>query len=176
MILDLLFFGLMITAFVVGYSKGILRAIFVVASYIIALFLSFKLSPHIALFLRNFLKTESTYIFVIATIVILIASIFLIRLAGNGIEKILESAKLNFINKAIGGILLVAFAAFLFSGIIWFANKANFIGEDTKKKSMTYDFLEKYPLEVYKGLIFIEPYFNEFWKEILRFAKKDQPL
>jgi membrane protein required for colicin V production len=174
--IDLIFFGLMLTAFIVGYSKGILKAVFAMASYIIALFLSFKLSPYVAIFLRQIFQTESTYIFVLATVIILITTIFLIRMAGNGLEKILESAKLNFINKAIGGVLLVSFAALLFSGIIWFLNQGNFIADETKKASMTYDFLEKYPLEVYKGLIFLEPYFNEFWKEILRFAKKDQPL
>jgi membrane protein required for colicin V production len=170
MVVDLIFFSLLVSAFVVGYSKGILKTIFSIASYFISIFISFRLSPHLAHFLRSYLGSESPYIFVVATIITLATTIFLIRLAGQGLEKILETAKLNFINKAIGGILLVMVAALLFSGIIWFANQANFITKEQKNKSVSYDFLEKYPLEVYKGFTFLEPYLREFWQEIFRFT------
>jgi len=93
----------------------------------------------------------------------------LLRLVGKGFEGILETANINVINQAIGGIFMAAVLVFLYSSILWFVLKASFRNaEEITAESQTYPFLKDYPQTVYKFTGKLKPLAQDFWDYTLK--------
>jgi hypothetical protein len=82
---------------------------------------------------------------------------------GKGIESIMETVHLNFINQVIGGSVLAAISAFFYSLIVWFVVESVLTADSqTVTSSKTYPFLKNYPGKLWQGVIKLEPLVGEF--------------
>ncbi|MEY2949017.1 MAG: CvpA family protein [Saprospiraceae bacterium] len=172
MIIDLILVVLVASGFFVGYSRGIIKTIFSVIGMVVAVFLAFRFSSMVAQGLSAVLNSNTPFMFILAIFLIFGVTFGMIKLAGTGLEKIFKSINLNFMNQAAGGLLLGAIFTLFYAGILWFADKSNFISEDLKKESATYYYLQEYPGQLLKVGKYLKPYLEVFWEEASGFSEK----
>ncbi len=83
---------------------------------------------------------------------------------GNAVEKLLETAHINFINQIAGGVVSALIALVIYSSIVGFCDKIKIIKEDVKTSSITYPILATIPEKSKDFLEKAKPFFSEFWQ------------
>ena len=163
MILDIICAIFLASSFYIGYSKGILKTVFGVLSVVFGILFSLKFSFVIINFLEKFLTVDPRLIIVIGFVLTFLLVLIGIRMIGKGIENILETAHINFINQIAGGILSWLISLIIFSSIIWFMDQIKFISPETQKNSISYPLLREVPEKSKIVFSKIKPFFSEFW-------------
>ena len=163
--IDIGFILFLAYGFYIGYSRGIIKTLYAILSIVIAILLSFKLSPFLIEIIDNNLKLGSTFSFIIGFVLCFIVIIFVVRLIGRMFEKTLQRVKLNFLNKLAGGFVFSMVMIFLYAGILWFINRTNLISEEQKQQSITYYHLEPVPQTLRGAFEQIRPAFKGFWEK-----------
>ena len=142
MAIDILFLAAAAYGFYLGFKDGIINSVFSVLSLIIALMAAFKFSPYMTRALEQGFDMYNPLMFVVGFVVTFFISMWLLRMVGHAISGALEVVNLDLPNQIIGGFVLALFFSFLYSVLIWFADGARMIEEQTKTTSMSYRFLE----------------------------------
>ncbi len=144
MIIDLLFLTAAGYGFILGFKQGIINSVFRVLSLILALMAAFKFSPYMTHALEQGFDMYNPLMFVIGFIVTFFISMWLLRTVGHAISGVLAVANLDLPNQIIGGSLLALVFTFLYSVLIWFADGARMIEDQTKATSISYVYLEPF--------------------------------
>lgn len=172
MIIDILFLIIAGWGFYQGFTKGIIKTFFTIFSVLFGLVVAFKLSPAATRFLETAFNTESAFTFVAGFILVFLLTIIVIRLIAGFFEKALQSANINVINQAAGGVLLGALYTLLFSYLLWFADASHIIKDNTKTESVTYLQLKEFPTRMKSVYEYVKPAFKDFWNESVRFMDR----
>ncbi len=172
MIIDIIFLLIGGWGFYQGYSKGIIKTVFTVFSIIFGLMVAFKLAPAATRFLETAFHSESPLTFIAGFLMAFILTMIIIRLVAQFLEKVLQSANINVINKFAGGLLMVSIYTLIYSLMIWFGDKSHIVTEKTSKDSITYPFLKAFPGKMQSVYEFIKPSFQEFWQESVKFIDR----
>ncbi|MEO6189730.1 MAG: CvpA family protein [Saprospiraceae bacterium] len=163
MILDIIC-GLIIAAsFYIGYTKGIIKTFFGAVSIFFGLLAALKFSFIIINLLEKILHTDPRLIIVLGFVATFLLVLIGIRMIGKGLEKILETAHINFINQIAGGVFSALLGLLILSSVIWFLNQIKVISPTLKSTSFTYPILEQVPEKSRAVLSKIKPFFSEFW-------------
>ncbi len=163
MIIDIISALIVAVSFYIGFTKGILKTVFGIISIFLGLLAALKLSFITIGILEKILTIDPRMIIIIGFVATFLLVLLGIRLIGRGLEKILETAHINFINQLAGGVFSALISIIIFSSVIWFLNQIKVISESNKKESITYPILEQVP-ETSKMLFSsIKPFFSEFW-------------
>ncbi len=149
--------------FYLGYSRGILKTLYSILSIVIAILLCFKLSPFFIEFISNTLKLGATISFILGFILCFFGIIFIVRLAGRGVEKLFKAIKINFINKIAGGVMMSILFVISFSFIVGFLNQTKLLSEPQKLQSLMFERLEPIPLQAKGAIEQLKPAFKGFW-------------
>lgn len=164
MIIDIglvLFAGL---GFWLGYTKGIVRTLFAVVFYAIAVLLTLALSPWIMnLFIWAF-KADRTFALIFGTIFTLVILIFLLHWMLKSVEKYLKKSRLGAYSKSLGGVVLMIVSMITFSFLIWSIVQVGWIGTTTKEKSYSYAILEQVPIRTGSFMAEFKPLFRRYWE------------
>ena len=158
--------------FFLGFSKGIIKTVFTVLSYILGLMAALKFAPAMTNFLESAFNTKNPLMFIAGFLLSFVLTIILIRMLARGLEGVLQTANVNIINQLLGGALLAGFMILVYSMLLSFGDKAQMIDEDTKYKSITYEYLEKYPDIIWSLGKSLQPVFDDFWKASAEFMDK----
>ncbi len=165
MVIDIIFVIALLWGFYLGFSKGIIKTIFTLASILLGLLAAFKFAPATTNFLETALKNTNPLMFLAGFLVTFVATMYLIRLFARGLEGIFKAANINFINQTVGGVVLAGVMILMYSMLVWFGDQAHIINQDVKEESMTYEYLKQYPDQV-KGVAgVVRPTFEEFWDQ-----------
>ncbi len=142
MILDGIVLIICILAFVRGWKKGLLWAVFSLVAVIIGIIVSLKLSHTLAdyLFKHNILSGQ--YTLLLSFIILFLVVLFAFRSGVKLVETFLDKVFLGWVNNISGGILYTGFVLFIISTFFWLANKAGLLKEDMKKESKSYTYIE----------------------------------
>jgi len=168
-----IFFGIVaIYGFYKGFSQGIIKTVFTIISYLIAIIVAVKFGPDMARLLESFFVSESTLVFLAGTVLTFVLTIILIRLFASSIEKALESANVNIINQVLGGFVLASLFIAMYSVLVLFADRSRLIGEETKQNSLTYEILIPFPGKILNAARYLRPTFEEFWDHSLDFIDR----
>ena len=162
--------------FYLGYSRGIIKTFYAIISIVVAILLSFTLSPFVIDILQSTLKLGTTFSFILGFIICFITIIFLVRLIGKTFEKVLKKIKLNFLNKIAGGVMMALLCIVCYSGILWFLNQTKIISPMQAEQSVTYEMLEPIPNQARGVFTQLKPAFKGFWDkstEAIRDSKSD---
>ncbi|MEP7197639.1 MAG: CvpA family protein [Saprospiraceae bacterium] len=163
MILDIICGIILAASFYLGYSKGILKTVFGLLSIFIGLLAALKFSFIVINLLEKLLSIDPRMIIVIGFVLSFLLVLIGIRMIGRGLEKILETAHINFINQIAGGVLSALISLVILSSIVWFLNEIKVLSSETKSASFTYPILVEVP-DKSKALInAVKPFFSEFW-------------
>jgi membrane protein required for colicin V production len=146
-----------------GYQRGLIKTVFDTLSLIIGIVAALKLSPITISFLQNILKINPSITFVLGIALTFILVMYGIRFIGSKLEQMLTLVKINFVNKAAGGVLQGLFFATILALVISLFDKLNLVSPETKNASVTYVHLEKVP-KLSEGLLnSLRPIFSNFW-------------
>lgn len=151
--IDLVFAAVAAFGFYWGYSRGIIRTVVSIAALFIGFVLAVRFAPQTTQVIAELFKTPAEGALpLIGFVVTFVLVLLLLRLAANGIEKMLTAVRLNFLNQVAGGLATAILATLVFSILLLFVNSANLISDDVKEKSMTYVSLEAFPDQAYAVL------------------------
>jgi membrane protein required for colicin V production len=172
MIIDILFLLVAGWGFYQGYSRGIIKTVFTAFSIVFGLMIAFKFTPAAIRFLETAFHSDSALNFIGGFLLVFILTMIIIRMAAQFIEKMLQTANINFINQAAGGILLAALHTLVYSLLIWFGDQSHIITAENSKGSMTYEQLRAFPSKMKGVYEYIKPGFQDFWHESVRFIDR----
>lgn len=157
----------MLYGFYLGFSKGIIKTVFTVLSIMFGLTAAFKFAPATTDFLESAFNNNNPLMLIAGFMLSFVVVMVLIRMIARGLEGMLKTANINIINQLAGGVLLGGVLILLYSVILWFGNQATLINDEAKRRSMTYEYLEKFPTQA-KGIAYkMQPIFQEFWNQSL---------
>ncbi len=167
MVIDIIFAITLVYGFYLGFSKGIISTVFTVLSLLFGLMAAFKFAPATTDFLEKVFSSNNPLMFLAGFLLSFVVVMVIIRTIARGLEGLLKTANINFINQLAGGVLLGGILVLLLSVLIWFGDQAHLIDSKTKLTSKTYPYLETFPAEA-KGIAYrFKPMFEEFWNASL---------
>ncbi|MCC6754308.1 MAG: CvpA family protein [Saprospiraceae bacterium] len=162
MIVDITFAAVAGLSFYLGFSRGIIKSVFAIASIVLALLISLKYSFWLIDQLNGLWETNQRVLIVVGFLLTFIAVMLVVRLAGRGLEKVMEAAHINLINKIAGGALSLLIGISLLSSAVWFINRLKLIDAAVKKQSISYPMLEAFPDKMKASMKLAAPLFTEF--------------
>lgn len=171
MVLDIIVLLIGAFAFRMGYTQGVIKAIFTILGIMIGLLFALKLSPVVINFLERMLNQENVFLFLGGFILTYGIILFIIWFTGNRLEHVFTSLKINFINKIVGGAILTLVFLVGFGYLVWFLERTKLIGQNTKTSSFSYPALAKIPEETKSILTKTKPLFKEFWSKSVKIAE-----
>jgi uncharacterized membrane protein required for colicin V production len=161
--IDLIFiiaFGL---GFRHGYTQGIISTLFNALAYIFGIVLAFKITPTTTNILERLFNSQNPSMFIVAFLVNVALIMFMLRTTASALEKGLQAVYLGVINRILGGTIMASIAVLLYSILLWFAVKVQFINETTVAESKTYPLLEKMPSVAKSAAMRLRPFAEEVW-------------
>lgn len=167
MVIDIIFVITLLYGFYLGFSKGIISTIFTILSLVFGLMAAFKFAEPTTDFLEKAFGSTNPLMFLAGFLLSFVIVMIIIRMLARGLEGALKTANINVLNQLAGGVLLSGIMILLLSVLVWFADQAHLIDNETKRKSITYEHLETFPGQA-KGLAYwFKPMFEEFWNSSL---------
>ncbi|MCU0349041.1 MAG: CvpA family protein [Saprospiraceae bacterium] len=172
MMIDILFLLVAGWGFYQGYSRGIIKTVFTAFSIVFGLMVAFKFTPAATRFLETAFHSDSPLNFIGGFLLAFVLTMIIIRMLAQFLERLLQSANINIINQAAGGILLASLYTLVFSLLVWFGAQAHIITPENSKDSLTYEQLRAFPSKMKSVYKYIEPGFKDFWHESVRFIDR----
>lgn len=172
MAVDIMFLLAAGYGFFIGYSRGIVQTVFTALSYMFGLMAAFKFAPIVTNIIVSLSGSNSALMIVVGFAVAFFITILIIRLISQGIEELLQVAHINMINQFAGGVLMAAVIVLIYSVLVWFADEAHLIEENTKNQSVSYTFLKSYPMRAKKVGVAFMPVFQGFWDQSVEMMDK----
>jgi membrane protein required for colicin V production len=169
MLIDVIFAVLMVLAFIHGYRRGLIVAIFSFIAIIIGLAAALKLSTVVAKYIGESVKVSDRWLPVISFIVVFAIVVFLIRLGARVIQRLTETLMLGWANRLGGAILYILIYVTVFSIILFFAGQIKIIRPETVRASVTYPFVQPWGPRAINALATLIPFFKDMFKELERF-------
>jgi len=163
MIIDI---GLVLIAgagFWLGYAKGLVRSLFLVVLYTIALLLTLALSPWMMdLFIWAF-RADKMFALIFGTILTMIILILLLHWMLRSVEKYLKKSKFGAYSKSIGGVVMMIMSMTMYSFLIWAMVQFGWMDDHMKSKSYSYPVLEQLPIKTKSFIVEFRPLFSRYW-------------
>ncbi len=164
MVIDIIFLIIAGYGFYVGFSRGIIKTVFTVLSYIFGLIAAFKFAPAATEFLESTFRNGNPLMFLAGFLLSFVLTMMLIRMVAKALEGVLKTANINVINQFFGGVLLAGVMTIIYSTLLWFGISAHIIDEaEAKKTSVTYIYLMELPEQTQSLLKNVKPIFLDFW-------------
>ncbi|MEM1327789.1 MAG: CvpA family protein [Bacteroidota bacterium] len=169
MVVDLLFLAFAAWGFFLGFNRGIIKTVFTILSYTLGFTASVKFAPMMTDALENLFNNQNPLMFLVGFILCFILFMLAIRSIANVLEGAMEAARINLINKAIGGGVLAGVMILIYSVIVVWSIDSGTIDRSVIFDSRTYPIIKEYPEQVWKLIEAFKPTFQEFWDDMIDF-------
>jgi membrane protein required for colicin V production len=142
MLIDIIFYSMMVIAVFKGLRNGLIVAIFSIIGWILGLMAAFKFSAIAAQYLEGSLNLSPRVLSIVAFFLVFALVLLVVNLGAKLVEKTVEIAMLGWLNR-IGGIFFyVLLYALIFSVVIYFAEKVKLLNEETISSSKVYEWVK----------------------------------
>jgi membrane protein required for colicin V production len=169
MIIDIIFLFLVVMALFKGYSRGLIVAVFTFLAYIIGLAAALKLSAVVAVSLQEKANVSSSWLPILSFALVFIAVVIVVRIAAKLVKKAVTVALLGWVD-IIGGIVLYFLLyLFIYSVILFYADKIGLISADMKAGSKTFEYIAPVGPTVIDGIGKVLPLFRNLFDELAHF-------
>jgi uncharacterized membrane protein required for colicin V production len=155
-----------------GYSQGIIGTLFNFLAYVFGSVIAFKMAPVTADLLERLFNSHNPAMYIAALLVNILVILFILRQAANGMESLFEAAYLGHVNKLAGAALSGGFLIMVFSVILWFLAKVQFLSTATLAESKTYPLLEKIPPRAKEIAIRFGPVAEGLWDDSMKWINR----
>ena len=166
MIIDIIFIGLMLLAFVKGAKKGLIHALFSCLAFFIGMLAAIKLSVVAAHYFSEHSNINGRWIPFISFILIFALVVVIINSVGKILEKTAEITMMSWINKVGGICLFLLLYGILFSVILFYAKNLNFIKKETIESSLFYPYISPLGPDIINNLGKIIPFFKDLFSQL----------
>jgi len=155
-----------------GYTRGLIVAVFTFVAYIIGLAAALKLSAVVAVSLSEKAHVSGSWLPVLSFALVFIAVVLVVRLAAKLVKKAVSMALLGWVD-VLGGILLYFLLyVFIYSVILFYADKIGLISTEAKAASKTFEYISPIGPTVTNGLATILPMFKDIFDQLAHFFDK----
>ncbi len=144
--IDIVFAIVVAYGFYWGYSRGIIGTVVSIAAVVLGFVLAVRFSAEVTDLLADLFHTTATgalpLLGFITTFVLVLLSL---RLLVTTVERVLSALRINFVNKAAGGLAAALIATFLLGVAMLSLNSAGLVSAAAKGDSLTYGSLAAFP-------------------------------
>lgn len=172
MIIDIIFFILLVLATIKGLSRGFIVAVFSFFAIIIGVAAAMKLSYIVSGWLQHSFNVNGKWLPILSFIIVLIAVIFLVRRIANFIQAALNLAMLGWLNKLGGVILYLLIYFFVYSIFLFYLTGMSIIKPETIMASHTYSLIEPFGAKAVDITGNIIPVFKDIFQQLSDFFEK----
>ena len=172
MIIDIIFLILLALSIIKGMSRGFIVAVFSFLAIIIGLAAAMKFSTVVAGWLQNSFNTGKAWLPFLSFLIVMIVVVFLVRLVANIIQKAVSMAMLGWLNRLGGIIFYFVLYMAVYSIVLFYLTKINFIKPETIAASRTYSFIEPLGPKVINTIGIIIPIFKNMFQQLSDFFSK----
>ena len=164
MVIDIITLLFLAYGFWVGYTKGIISTVLTLASYVIGLLAAMRLGPIAADMLYEAFPALTTGgTFLLGAVLVFFLTLGLFKILAKGMTGFLEKININIVNQVAGGLLSGLFFVFIWSGLVYFGDRARIITEDIRTGSVTYKPLSQIRLAIWERGQDLYPIFSDFY-------------
>ena len=160
MLIDILFLITLLGGFFTGYRRGLIRSIFALVALFFGILIALKFTYIVSFYLQEQWLVEFDLLPFVVFLVLLLGVVVAFKILSVVVQKIAETLFLGFINRLIGGLLWGAVMVLLFSTVLWFLNQSNFISDELKSTSITYEFIISTAPLIFDFFAGVIPYFE----------------
>ncbi|MEO6405300.1 MAG: CvpA family protein [Ferruginibacter sp.] len=169
MIIDAVFFLLLVLAVFKGFRKGLIVALFSFLAFIAGLAAALKLSTIVAGKLSSQTGSSARWLPVLSFILVFIVVALLVSLAGRLIQKTFETAMLGWANRIAGAVFYLLLYSIFYSIFLFYAVQLRLISDNTIKASLTYIYLQPLAPFIMNKLGDIIPFFKNMFEQLQQF-------
>jgi len=169
MIIDIIFFVLLVMAIFKGFSQGFIVALFSLVAYIIGLAAAMKLSAVVAVYLKSGWNINGRILPVLSFLVVFVTIIILVRLTAGVIKKAVRAVFLGWLDKLAGFVLFAMLYLLVYSVILFYATQVHLISAESQAASSTYRYIAPFGPKIINGLGVIIPFFSEMFTDLQDF-------
>ncbi len=166
MVLDIIFLVFVISGFVNGFRRGLVRSILGFVGLFFGILIAIKYSYTLSSYIYDATPLESRFIPLVSFVIIFIGVMIVVHLISKIIEKVADTLLLGTFNKIIGGVLGITIMILLFSTILWYIDKLDLLSLSLKATSKTYPYLISLSPIVIDLLSKMIPYFHGIFDAI----------
>jgi membrane protein required for colicin V production len=165
--IDIIFLAVFGYGFWQGYSRGIIGTVFNILAYLFGITLAFKVTPTTTSILESMFHSKNPAMFIAAFVVNLTLIMLVLRMAAKSAENVLQALYIGVINQILGGLFMSAVSVLLYSVLVWFAVKVQFLNSTTVSESRSYEFLSTLPPKAKVIALRLKPFAEEMWSTSL---------
>ena len=133
---------------------------------------AFRFGPYATEVLESTFNSDNPMMFIAGFLLSFVLTMMLIRMFARGIEGFMETTNINIINQAAGGVITAGGMILVYSTLLWFADASHMLDEGAKRQSMTYDYIDEFPTQVWAMGKQLKPTFENFWDHSIDFMDK----
>jgi membrane protein required for colicin V production len=156
--IDILFYIFIALAVIRGWKKGLILALFSLVCGLIGLAAAVKLSAVLATHMKSDLHLASRWIPVIAFVLVFILVIMIVRWAAGLLEKLIQLVLLGWLNKLGGILLFLVLYLSVYSIILFYGTKTQFISKQAVDNSHFYSLIAPFGPAVVRLITGFIPY------------------
>ncbi|MFT3825918.1 MAG: CvpA family protein [Chitinophagaceae bacterium] len=142
MMIDIIFVILMIVAFVKGWRKGLIVALFSVIAFVVGIAAAMKLSVVVADYLKDSVQVSARWLPFLSFIIVFVAVVLLIRWGASLIEAAVDITLLGWANRLAGAVLYLLLYSIGFSIVLFFVQKVHMVQEETTARSVFFPYIQ----------------------------------
>lgn len=169
MIIDVAFLIVMAIAIFKGFTKGFVVGIFSFFAFIIGLAAALKLSAVTAHYFHDSTGVNTKWLPVVSFALVFIVVVLLVNIGARIIKKTISLAMLGWVDRIAGIVLYLIIYTIIFSVILFFAEKTEFLKPATVKVSKVYNFVGPWGPAVIGHLGKIVPIFKDLFVQLQSF-------
>jgi membrane protein required for colicin V production len=152
-----------------GYSKGLIVAVFSFVGFIVGLAAAVKLSAVVAGWLKTNSGISQQLMPTLAFALVFIATVFLVRMGANIIERTVKFAMLGWVNK-IGGIVLFLFLYLsVLSIALFYVDQLGIIKKEQFAASVLYPYYSTLGQTLISSIGTVLPWFKDIFEDLKTF-------
>lgn len=163
MVIDVILLIVFVYFFYLGFSRGIIRTIFVVISVFLGFAFAMKFSSAAETMLSGVIKANETILPVISFVITFLFVMIIIRLFAGVLEAIVDAADLELLNKFAGGILFCVLGLLVYSGILIFLERTRLLTPEALAASEFYPYLKAFPAKLSSIASKFFPFLDKLW-------------
>ena len=175
MIIDIIFFLLLIMAVIKGYRNGFIVAVFSFLAIIIGLAAAIKFSTLAADWLKESTRIAAAWIPFLSFALIMLVVMLLVRLGAKLIQSALDLVFLGWLNKLAGILLYAVLYITVFSVVLFYCGKIQLLKPETYDTSVSYQLIKPWGPKAIEWIGNLIPFFKGMFEELSRFFEKMHP-
>jgi membrane protein required for colicin V production len=156
---------LIILAIIKGWQKGLIVGLFSLVAIFIGLAAAIKLSAVVANYIGKNVRISEQWLPIISFAVVFLIVVLLVRLGAKVIQKFAESIMLGLFNRLGGVLLYAAIYTIVFSVLLFYAEQVKLVKQETKEKSVTYEFVQPWGPKAMNAMGAVIPIFKNMFTD-----------